>query len=276
MDAICRTSLPSIPSKVPPTSLIGNVRGGSGSGEAANAVHDTPVNRLMYVCPAAAIGSDATTSTIVGPMDFSWDMPKPAKVLSTDGPSLSSCSSSRLKNIGHDDDDGHEDGGCPLMLRALAEWQKRLPTDPNDPDSESWLSIQRINGQWIAGCTLCNKFSDDPKHNAFACFKKSETTQLCHFKAHAASVTHQRALVRMKGGQSKTRAPSQDNFEAVLRHCLQGASLNSCIDGVGCRKKLQRIIWCLAEARRQQRRYFLAQSPLVVVVPPAELGSVSS
>ena len=79
---------------------------------------------------------------------------------------------------------------------------------------------------------------------------------------HQTSFTH-RFAVRQSGALLRSRAPAHDDFRKVIRAAKDG--IRRGVDGVGVAKKLRRIIWCVAEAIRQQHRVALRRATSIAI-----------
>ncbi len=55
-------------------------------------------------------------------------------------------------------------------------------------------------------------------------------------------------------------APTAEAFDTMLKDLAKGVAPRAGIEGVGCQKKLQRMIWCVRESIRQTDEEFLARS----------------
>ena len=85
---------------------------------------------------------------------------------------------------------------------------------------------------------------------------------------HAESPLHKAAENVLQGTEVQVAndksVPAMDQWRRVLSETLSGGeSALQSIDGVGERKKLRQMLWCLAEAKREITRQRLAAAPCV-------------
>ena len=152
-------------------------------------------------------------------------------------------------------------------------------------DDEPWLSTQVEGSKWTVGCTTCAallKLSEDepgkvpdrvlahPMWKKYAKFEVQSTIQRAHLKVHKTSMGHKFAVKMMGKNPVKamqvltSTAPTAKNFKQVLVSIRKPGSLHS-IPSVGTGRKIQRMTWCLAEARRIKRRAKLRTSKTIAL-----------
>ncbi len=95
-------------------------------------------------------------------------------------------------------------------------------------------------------------------------FEVSSFAQVSHMMRHENTQCHQRASL-VTGGASAAAVPTADDFDKVLRAREEHKSLSAGVDGVGARKKFQRMQFCLAEARREIARKALRTATTIVL-----------
>ncbi len=88
---------------------------------------------------------------------------------------------------------------------------------------------------------------------------------------HAASATHKAALAE-PGGRAPFEAPSPAAFAKVFRAFRKRTIGEDGLDGVGKRKKVTRMIYCLAEAVRQRTRIWLSDASSLTIHSDASQG----
>ena len=150
----------------------------------------------------------------------------------------------------------------------------------------SWLVCRRNpGGHWRIGCNACSALSvavDEGRvkvvrhlsaHNrkAYHEFGIREIPKIGRLRKHEASGFHKLAMRYMKSGATKVckeyiaiASPSKDVFEKLYRH-IRKRGKSSEIDGIGGHRKIRRLLWCLAEAKRARSRRVLATASTIAV-----------
>ena len=153
--------------------------------------------------------------------------------------------------------------------------------------SPQWLECRKTSsGSWGVGCVICAGLlkamkaglADQVPKTTFQCsnffafaeFKVCgrQSMQLSRFKRHAQSKGHAVALSFLKReGMAEfldATAPGREKFRALLTHVRQRGSRRF-VQDVGTGRKVQRMIWCLAEARRERWRDFARQAKTIAL-----------
>lgn len=139
-------------------------------------------------------------------------------------------------------------------------WEKQLGLGR---DGINWIAARIIDGAWGLGCRVCAGAGQKggvggQTGNKFATFSVT-SGQLSNLRRHQASEGHAKALASLGLGRATeegAKCPSEDDFLKVLKHVLADGSLQE--QGLcGGRWKLRRMIWALAEAKREMDRDFL-------------------
>ena len=100
------------------------------------------------------------------------------------------------------------------------------------------------------------------------------------FANHSRTKSHCRAVVKWAGrdpdalGVPVDLAPTREEFQTVLSLTRKG-QLPEHLPNVGHRKKLRRMKWCLAEARRMVKRQYLKSSRVVSLHQDARKGRLA-
>lgn len=156
--------------------------------------------------------------------------------------------------------------------RLHHKWQRRLtPALTGKP----WLKAgRRGNGkakEWFVGCIACRaaQVTGGPS-TAWSRFEVDtiDALQLKNLQQHERTHCHQKALAGLHSlpGQAATACvPSVDAFEKVLQAREKHQSLEAGVEGIGARKKMQRMQFCLAEARRALARKVLRKATTIVL-----------
>lgn len=170
-----------------------------------------------------------------------------------------------------------------LQSQKLHRWQRRLPLDPGAP-GVSWL---KCKGGCL-GCLACNAArqcnnnvcgDDGPGDEAtrrFATFTVPfASAQMGHLRRHASLSSHKRAVNRFLGKEVPTgndddddedMAPSADAFKHAWDAICAGLAPNAGVPGVGRRKKVVRMIKCLAEGIRMIDREWIVKAKSMALV----------
>ena len=132
-------------------------------------------------------------------------------------------------------------------------WEKQLGRD-----GINWLAARITDGTWGLGCRVCAR-AGGRKGNVFATFSVT-AGHLGNLRRHQVSAGHATALADLGLGtamvEEVAKCPSEDDFRKVLKHVVADGSLQE--QGIcGGRWKLRRMIWALAEAKREMDRDFL-------------------
>jgi hypothetical protein len=152
--------------------------------------------------------------------------------------------------------------------------------------SVRWWGCRLRGRRWGAGCASCNLLISlikkghlalDGKHQQFmysrvgrmAAFRIGHV-ELKRFRRHQDTTWHKLSELVVSGGlgalPSLSRfpvkklllagAPSVEDFKRVWE-AFRGGGGHGGVSGVGCRLKVQRMVWCIAEAIRKDHRRFL-------------------
>ena len=136
--------------------------------------------------------------------------------------------------------------------RSGAGWQKRCLIAPGDEASGSWLRFVKETG---LGCTVCHAAGHK---NGWGLCQIIMSTGLHWHRVlrHAESSLHRQALEQrqQKDGMHimALGSPSKLHFQKVL----EAGATKGGMPGIGERKKVRRMQWCLAEARRRFNQAF--------------------
>lgn len=163
--------------------------------------------------------------------------------------------------------------GCAQckFISLRHRWQKRLLISADDPKLGSWLVSRGTGKRFRVGCAACALAN---KGNSAGVFGWSTTgqLQLCNLKWHAACPTHQDAIANITGKPAPAKesvAPTEDQFMLVLESTKSGSAVRR-IAGVGHRRKVQKMQYCLAEACRAADRKFLRKAASIAVHPDSK------
>ena len=152
---------------------------------------------------------------------------------------------------------------CCYTLRQH-RWARRCRL----PSGDTWLCSAESAGAWGIGCRVCHRSG---AKSAWARLAVANSVQLCNVMAHASSASHQKAVASFLGGRVPGRAMQPDGapplsaFQAVRTHTISGQALNVPLPAVGTGKKLRRMQYCLAEAKRVILRKRLASSHAIAI-----------
>jgi hypothetical protein len=153
-----------------------------------------------------------------------------------------------------------------------------LPSQLTDklqiPKTSTWFSARVYKGKWISACTLCKEFrsmvqKDSPlargvevrKIEFFGKYRQRPKLTAQRLRKHRASLVHrmaERTLQDRDVGKMMVDAasPPADQFKLVWDAAKKSGSKAELPD-IGCRSKLARMRFCLAETIRTGHRDFL-------------------
>ena len=148
-----------------------------------------------------------------------------------------------------------------------SEWQNQCPLVEESPNFGSWLAF---DGEGMA--CLCH-WTNGPtaRRDHFATFTIRVTAKTAlnrrRFARHAATRSHQEAVVvalKKRGARAedidRVGAPDLEAFGQVLRETRTGGCSSHGVSGVGGKKKVRKMQWCIAEACRVLQRRFWRQA----------------
>ncbi len=144
---------------------------------------------------------------------------------------------------------------CPRckFVRNSERWSRCTLIDPKTPSSGSWLQSRVLDGRWGLGCAVCHK--NGRCSGVWGSYLASRNVQWHTIAHHARSKEHRHAMLQAAGVDMEPfGVPSRAKFRLVWQHVLRGTSLAQGTPGVGQRKLVQRMIFCLAEARKRLDR----------------------
>ncbi len=154
-----------------------------------------------------------------------------------------------------------ECGRC-YFLQKFKTWAARLPLDPNEETSGTWLTDRVMREGWGAGCKVC-------KGGKFARCELRTLSELriSRLLQHQETKAHKRAVQRLTGGVvSLPCVPSVDTFLKVLSHKASGgASSSTSVESAGSMKTVQKLTFCLAETRRAELRRRLRDAKVIAM-----------
>ena len=143
-----------------------------------------------------------------------------------------------------------------LRQSTFEKWKGLLPLCPHRQDLGSWLRGPDSAFHFsCCGCTLAGRDSNFGGVVKLATLQKHAKTD-AHLSAVAQVCQCSACVDGAASVRSRLSAPSKDDFREVLDQRLKGGAFTR-IDGIGCRPKLKRMQFCLAEAARMRHRLFL-------------------
>ena len=156
---------------------------------------------------------------------------------------------------------------CKFVEKADI-WKKHLPLlldgAPSDGEFCTWLKWR--DG---VGCLCCDAAGLDNNLAMFAVTSPS-AFQLSNLKRHHMSKLHQEAVVEFgNSGNAASQsigAPPIHAFEKMMELLAKGLSPTAGIDGVGRKRKIQKMIWCIREAVRRADETILGRAVCVTLV----------
>ncbi len=148
---------------------------------------------------------------------------------------------------------------CKFVTRAQS-WYPHLQLG----NGQSWLATRTSEeGSWSVGCICCSAAGLTGQLAKFMVCSEG-ALQLVNLRKHHNSDSHRRAALAFTGsGHLAVGAPSAEAFKKLWDETCTGRAPSSSIDGVGSRQKLQKMLWCLAEALRTEDRAFLAEATCI-------------
>lgn len=142
-------------------------------------------------------------------------------------------------------------GQCTWAVNKAA-WRKRLCHSHGD----DWvLESTDEAGTRVIGCRLCKASGADSKMGKVAV--PVHALQWKHMEQHCNTAVHRKAVLEAQGEDAAAlrleSVPSTADFQAVL-DATRAGQCTSNLTKVGRSKKLRKMKWCLAEARRAMTR----------------------
>jgi hypothetical protein len=158
-------------------------------------------------------------------------------------------------------------------------WGAKLPLVPGSPSLGTWLASrvkEDDDKAWGVGCIACGALdegSDDAgQRSGFSAYEvvSLRTLQLQHFKKHAACKRHQQSVKQFvarlgvdaatseTSDTANSSAPSEAEFEEVLKQRLLGVPTAKGVQEVGQKDKIRKMCFCLSEAARMLDRAWLS------------------
>ena len=154
-------------------------------------------------------------------------------------------------------------------LKHAQKWTARLSICSSAPELGSWVNIVNTP-EWALGCKVCGTFGAQglwAENRVTA--STSHTPAIGIFKQHASTQTHKLAVQTYMtvtpsssfSAQSLSkleRPPDTSQWLKVLSETRAGKGhMISGLEGVGARKKVRTMQWCLAESKRDLDRKFV-------------------
>jgi hypothetical protein len=147
----------------------------------------------------------------------------------------------------------------------MPKWVKCLTPMNN---GKPWLKAGHHGEEWSMGCLACRAdvAATGVGETPWSKFEVGALQPLSNMKRHENTKRHQQARMVIDGvGAVTATVPTADAFDKVLRAREDHKSLSAGVDGVGARKKFQRMQFCLAEARREIARTALRDATTIVL-----------
>ena len=145
-----------------------------------------------------------------------------------------------------------ECGQCSWAVNKAA-WRRRLCNTHGD----DWvLQSNDETGARVMGCSLCKASGVDSKFGRVA-VPVSAISGYAKLEQHCRTSLHRQALLAARGDDTAAvrleSVPSTADFQTVLDSTRAGQCTSN-LAKVGRSKKLRKMKWCLAEARRAMNR----------------------
>ena len=160
------------------------------------------------------------------------------------------------------------------------QWMSNHPLDPENPMGGSWLvtRLDATNNNFYLGCAACHAAG---KGKSFGTISVSKFFQNASFVNHERTSEHVEAVALTNGACRSDlllqKAPPQQHFEDVLRSVWSGKCRGrDGMPGVGKLKKVRKMKWCLAEARRAKHRSLLARASTMSIHQDATKGCIAA
>ena len=160
--------------------------------------------------------------------------------------------------------------GCPqcLWARNKKTWISKYLLDASDPSKGTWLmaGTNESTGMFSVGCCACKLAS---AQTPYARLGVSGTSmQNCNFLKHEKSPAHAAALIELGFGDAPDdvpqNAPPREHWNILLKDARAGRACGDTgIARVGGRKKIRKMLFCLAEGAREQHREALRKAQVI-------------
>lgn len=143
--------------------------------------------------------------------------------------------------------------------RMRKVWHARCTLGPEHP--VTWLASQITHGDWGVGCAVCNGCNLPGVLAQFG-VNSAISMQSCCFEKHGHLGSHKRAvatLLNKTEAENPAAVPTTEQFQKVWESArYQGQSQR--VENVGCRAKVKKMVWVLAEAIRDLHREALSRA----------------
>jgi hypothetical protein len=165
--------------------------------------------------------------------------------------------------------------GCARCMFIMHEerWVEELVLAPGIEAPASWVdTATSSDGQWGVGCICCRDAGMVGNLAKFE-LRTAKALQKCHLQDHQALSSHKNAVEEYLGkrgltssGVSLAAAPHLSSFEKLWNQTCDGiAPSSSALADLGGYHKLQQMLFCVAEAIREDDRTFLAGARCVAL-----------
>ena len=171
--------------------------------------------------------------------------------------------------------DGCRDKQCAPChyQRSKPKYAKRLGLmESGKPWLKAGLKAGPSGKEWFLGCLVCRaacraaRSMTGSRGTAWSRFEVDTITafQMCDLLKHENRLCHQLASSSQRLPQPQP-FPTADDFDKVLCAREKHQSLEAGVAGVAGRKKMKRMQFCLAEARRAMARLALRKAATIVL-----------
>ena len=167
--------------------------------------------------------------------------------------------------------DGCRDKQCAPChyQRSKPKYAKRLGLmESGKPWLKAGLKAGPSGKEWFLGCLVCRaaRSTTGSRGTAWSRFEVDTISafQMCDLLKHQNRRCHQDQLAS-SSQRLRQPFPTADDFDKVLCARENHQSLEAGVAGVAGRKKMQRMQFCLAEARRAMARLALRKAATIVL-----------
>ena len=141
--------------------------------------------------------------------------------------------------------------------RRLCVWKQRFP----------WLTLKQKDGVHMFGCKVCSQAGSRTKLGRV--MLPSSSAQKCDFVQHEATKCH-----KVASSSGAACAPTKKQFKKVLLLVQKGQCPDGIV-GIGRRKKIRKMKFCLAEATRVLRMNKLRSCEVLSLHADARKGRLA-
>ncbi|CAJ1385832.1 unnamed protein product [Effrenium voratum] len=181
-------------------------------------------------------------------------MPRPPAKVGKSDLAILEAAGVTLEDLQHWEDCGET--GCDR--RNIPEWHKKLQAGTS---GKTWLcSAVGPDGAWTLQCWVCKAAKVDSAWSTGVATKLLGNMQR-HHKSHQ----HQEALAKLGLGEFEQDLETAEDFQKVMKSRKETGALRQGVAGVGGRKKITQMQYCLGRALFTLDQEFLRNAQVIAI-----------